>query len=99
MDIDTVTEQLRAVMKAKEGRLVDAVASASKLLLLPRYKVDDPRGLLASDIEAAIARLPTEVANDASNLLPINHSHELLTQRWEAMGVLGHSGPARKWHW
>jgi hypothetical protein len=100
MDIDTVIEQLRAVMEVKKGGLVDAVSAAPKLLRLPRYKLaEDRQKLLASDIEAAIARLPPDVASDANNLLPITQPTSYLNARWQAIGAGGYSAPAKTWRW
>jgi hypothetical protein len=100
MDIDTVIEQLHAVMDVKKGGLVDAVSAAPKLLRLPRYQqADDRQELLAADIETAIANLPFEVANDAKNLLPILHPSSYLSTRWGAIEAAGHSAPAKRWRW
>jgi hypothetical protein len=100
MDIDTAIEQLRAVMEVKKGELVDAVSAAPKLLQLARYKkTDDRQKLLASDIEAAIARLPPDVAEDANNLLPITNPGSYLSARWNAIGAAGYSSPAKRWRW
>jgi hypothetical protein len=99
MDIDTVIEQLRAAMTAGTDELVDAVSAAPKLLRLSRYKTDDPHELLTSDIEAAIARLPNDVADDANNLLPIKNLHKDLGSRWRAIGGDKYSGSAKQWRW
>ncbi len=100
MDIDTIIEQLHAVMEAKKTELVDSVSAAPKLLRLPRYKqADDAQGLLAKDITAAIAKLPPKVANDAKNLLPIDNSYKYLGLRWDAIGASKYSGDAKKWCW
>lgn len=100
MDIDTVIEQLRAVMEVKKGGLIDAVGAAPKLLRMPRYKqADDRQKMLADDIEAAIRRLPPDIANDANNLLPIANPTSYFRTRWDAIGAAGYSSPAKKWRW
>lgn len=100
MDIDTVIEQLHAVMDVKKGGLIDAANAAPKLLQLSRYKrADNPQALLASDIEAAIRRLPPDLANDANNLLPIKHPTSYLSTRWNEIGAAKYSAPAKRWRW
>jgi hypothetical protein len=102
MDIDTVIEDLHAVMKyTREGTFEDAVGQASNLLRLARYRTaeGEPHSLLASDIKAAIARLPAEVQRDANGLLPIDEPGSYLDARWRAIGAANFPGQAKEWRW
>ena len=97
MDTDLVVSDLMEVLERRSGRWPATLRSAPRLLDLPRYRLaGDPTVTLATDITAAIARLPEAVQHDANMLLNIRPKR-LKRERWEAIGAQSYSGDAKKW--
>lgn len=97
-DIDLVVSELRRVLEARKGRWPNTLRNASRLLEDPRYQAsDDATAALATDLTAAIARLPTPLRHDADVLLDITGPRSM-GERWRAVGAEGYSGDARRCH-
>jgi|CZKG01.1.fsa_nt_gi hypothetical protein len=100
MDLDTIISELEKMARyPRGGGLIDATASAPKLLSHPRYQGSgNPRQQLATDIRSAISQLPRDTRKRAKGLLPIDYPNDSISGRMEHLGIDGYSSPAKRWH-